>query len=249
MLFDTHCHLAMEDFDKDLDEVVKRAKEANVLNLCVIGTSPSDWEKSISIAERFGFISSLAFSPHDAKFLNNENFEKLKTLAHLDIVKAIGETGLDYHYFISSKEEQKRSFEKHIELAELNSLPLIIHSRESFSDTISILKGVKSKVVIHSFTYGIKEAEEFLKENFFISFSGIVTFKNSSKIQEAAKIVPSDKIFYETDAPYLSPVPHRGKRCEPAFVKETARFLSSIRGEDLKQFEEKSFNNASFFFY
>ncbi len=248
MLFDTHCHLAMEDFDNDLDEVVKRARDANVVNLCVIGTSPSDWEKSVSIAKRFGFICSLAFSPHDSKLLNDENFEKLKEFTNLKVVKAIGETGLDYHYFLSSKEEQIKSFERHIELAEKKSLPLIIHSRDSYLDTISTLKGVRTKVVIHSFTYGIKEAEEFLKEGFFISFSGIVTFKNSSLIQESAKIIPEDKILYETDAPYLSPVPHRGKRCEPAFVKETAQFLSTIRGEDVKIFEEKSSNNANLFF-
>lgn len=247
MLFDTHCHLAMDDFKDDLEDVVLRAKQNGVFMLTV-GTSPGDWEKSVDIKSKQKIAAALGFSPHDAKFLNEETLSLFKNLLKSGKIDAVGETGLDYHYFISSKEEQRVAFEKQIEVAEEMNLPLIIHSRDSFEDTLTILKSVKVPVLIHCFTYGIYEAEEFLKNGFYISFSGIVTFKNAEKIREAAKIVPDDKILVETDSPYLAPLPFRGRRCEPLFVKETALFLAKYLNKDENLFFEQTFQNGIKFF-
>lgn len=247
MLFDTHCHLAMDDFKNDLDDVVLRAKKNSVFMLTV-GTSPEDWQKSVEIKSKYEIPTALGFSPHDAKFLNEETFSLFKNLLKSANSSGVGETGLDYHYFISSKEEQKVAFEKQLEVAEEMNLPLIIHSRDSFDDTLTILKSVKVPVVIHCFTYGIYEAEEFLKNGFYISFSGIATFKNAEKIREAAKIVPDDKILVETDSPYLAPLPFRGKRCEPTFVKETALLLARYLNKNETLFCKQTFQNGIKFF-
>ncbi len=247
MLFDTHCHLAMDDFEKDLDGVISRAKNNNI-EMVTVAASPDEWGKSIEIAGKFNIFVALGFSPHDAKFLNEESTELLKKFLSTKRVSAIGETGIDYHYFISTKEEQIMAFEKQIIMAEEFNLPLIIHSRDSFDDTLALLKEVKVPVVIHCFTYGVKEAEEFLKAGFYISFSGIVTFKNADKIKEAAKIVPEDKMLIETDSPYLAPVPFRGKRCEPLFVKETAKFLAQFLSRNEEDFFQKTLDNSIMFF-
>jgi TatD DNase family protein len=247
MLFDTHCHLAMDDFANDLDDVVLRAKQSGVFMLTV-GTSPEDWQKSVDIKIKYEIPTALGFSTHDAKYLNKETLSLFTNLLKIGEPCAIGETGLDYHYFISSKEEQKAAFEKHIEIAEERTLPLIIHSRDSFEDTLSILKSVKVPVVIHCFTYGPYEAEKFLENGFYVSFSGIATFKNAEKVREAAKIVPDDKILVETDSPYLAPLPFRGKRCEPLFVKQTALFLAKYLNKDENLFFQQTLNNGLKFF-
>ncbi|MCX7829868.1 MAG: TatD family hydrolase [Acidobacteria bacterium] len=244
-IFDTHCHLAMDDFEKDLDNVVLRAEENSVLMLSV-GTSPLDWQKTIDIKDKYEIPIALGFSPHDAKLMNSESIALLREL--LKSACAVGETGLDYHYFISSQNEQLTAFESHIQIAEEINLPLIVHSRDSFEDTLTCLKGVKVPVVIHCFTYGAEEAEKFVKEGFFISFSGISTFKNAENIREAARIVPEDRILVETDAPYLSPLPYRGKRCEPLFVKETASFLARFFKKDEEQFFRQTLENGLNFF-
>lgn len=244
MLFDTHCHLSMNQFKNDITDVVERAKNKGVNLLNIIGTEPSEWQTCIDIARGFGFIASLAFSPHDAKLLNKENFNSLEYLLDENCVKGVGETGLDYHYFNSPKESQIASFEKHIELAERKKLPLIVHSRDAFDDTLSILKGIKTEVIIHCFTYGRDEAEKFILEGFYLSFSGIVTFNNSNRIQEAAKRVPIDKLLIETDSPYLSPIPYRGKRCEPSFLFETSKFLSKLKMMNFDEFSGKTTRNG-----
>lgn len=237
----------MDDFKNDLDDVVCRAKQNGILMLTV-GTSPKEWQKSIEIKNKYKIPAALGFSPHDAKHLTEETFSFLINLLKNGDLNAVGETGLDYHYLISSKEEQKVAFEKQIEIAEAMRLPLIIHSRNAFQDTLIMLKGVTVPVVIHCFTYSTYEADIFLKNGFYLSFSGIATFKNAEKIREAARIVPDDKILVETDSPYLAPLPYRGKRNEPLFVKETALFLAKYLNKDEKLFLFQTLNNGLKFF-
>lgn len=243
-VFDSHCHLAMKEFEVDVEEVIRRAKESGVQNMVTIGASPKDWAKTEEIALKHQLFSAFALSPHDAKMLNGgtkmELLDRLKNAG----AAAVGETGLDYHYFLSGREEQIKCFEEHITIAESMNLPLIIHSRDSFEEAISMLKTVKAPVIIHCFTYGKKEADTFLNFGFYISFSGIVTFKNAVEIQEAAKMVPLDRILVETDAPYLAPIPYRGKRCEPSYVAKTAEFLAGIRGIAPEEFFRTATNNA-----
>lgn len=229
-LIDTHCHLAMEELRSDIEGVLSRAGEAGVRQMVTVGTSPGDWRETARIASDFGLMSAFALSPHDAKLNNAGNMALLQEMLKTPEAVAVGETGLDYHYFLSSREEQIASFEEHIKLAESKKLPLIIHSRDSFEETLDVLLKASVPVIIHCFTYGAREAEAFVNAGFYISFSGIVTFPKASSIAEAAKKVPEERMLVETDAPYLAPVPFRGRRCEPAHVVETARFLAKIRG-------------------
>ena len=243
-LFDTHCHLAMEELRSDIEGVVARAKLAGVGRMLTVGTSPDDWRDTAKIASDFGLFSAFALSPHDAKLRAEENMAFLEEMLKTPEAAAVGETGLDYHYFLSSREEQIASFGEHIKIAESMNLPLIIHSRDSFEETLSMLKNVSVPVIIHCFTYGTKEAEAFLKEGFYISFSGIATFPKAAEIAEAARMVPEDRILVETDAPYLAPVPYRGKRCEPSFAAETAGFLARIRGAGEEELSSSMSDNA-----
>ena len=243
-LIDTHCHLAMEEFRSDIEGVVVRAKLAGVRQMVTVGTSPDDWRETARIASDFGLMSAFALSPHDARLKTKENTALLEEMLKTPETAAVGETGLDYHYYLSSREEQAASFEEHIKLAESMNLPLIIHSRDSFEETLSMLKNVSVPVIIHCFTYGAGEAEAFLREGFYISFSGIVTFPKAVAIAGAAKMVPGERILVETDAPYLAPVPYRGKRCEPVHALETARFLARIRGVEEEEFASVLAANA-----
>jgi TatD DNase family protein len=235
-LIDSHCHLAIKEFQNDLDDVVLRAKEKNVIDFITVGTSPEDWEETRKIAFQYKMRSAFALSPHDAKLWNTETEKELAGFLKSQGTSAVGETGLDYHYYLSSREQQISSFEGHVRLAEELGLPLIIHSRDSFQDTVSMLKNVKVPVIIHCFTYGVKEAESFLGEGFFLSFSGIATFNSADEIREAAKIAPMDRILVETDSPYLAPAPFRGKRCEPSYLYETARFIAGLKKIDFEEF-------------
>ncbi len=243
-LIDTHCHLAMEELRADIEGVVSRAGEAGIGQMVTVGTSPGDWRETARIASDFGLMSAFALSPHDAKLKSAGSMALLEEMLKTTEAVAVGETGLDYHYFLSSREEQIASFEEHIRLAESNKLPLIIHSRDSFQETLDVLRKVSVPVVVHCFTYGVMEAEAFLSEGFYISFSGIITFPKAGTIAEAAGMVPEDRILVETDAPYLAPVPYRGKRCEPAYAAETARFLARKRGTDQEEFSAVLCSNA-----
>lgn len=243
MLFDTHCHLAMEDFDEDLDKVIFRAKENNI-KILTVGTSPKDWKKTENISKKYDIVFAIAFSPHDAKYFSKENFNFFESFFSNKKIVAVGESGLDFHYFLSNKEDQIKVFEKQIEFAEQRRLPLIVHSRDSFKDTVAMLRGVKIPVVIHCFTYGPKEAEVFLENGFYLSYSGIVTFKSAEKIRETLNLIPLNKILVETDSPYLAPIPYRGKRCEPLFLKETAKFIANFIFIDEDYFFEQTFKNG-----
>lgn len=229
---DTHCHLEMEAFDADRDEVLERARSAGLEAVITVGSDLEGTRKGLSIARRYDFVyASAGVHPHDAKDFSDESGRILMELAKDEKVVAIGETGLDYHYDHSPRHIQRAVFERHLAIAADCGLPVIIHSREAQKDTMDILtRAGVARGVMHCFSGDSSMAEQALSMGLSISFAGPLTFKKSKRLQEIAAIVPDDYLLVETDAPYLSPEPLRGKRNEPANVLHTLRFLAGLRG-------------------
>lgn len=234
MLVDSHCHLDDRQFAGDLDAVIDRAAAAGVERMMAIGTGdgPADLETAIRLAERYPvFHATAGVHPHDAAKATPETFDRLRDLAAQESVLAIGEIGLDYHYDFSPRETQREVFARQLEVASGAGKPVVIHTREAWSDTIAILRErYAGGGIFHCFTGGPAEAQEALDLGFHLSFGGVLTFPKAEATRETARLAPLDRILVETDAPYLAPVPHRGKRNEPAFMVETVRKLAAIRG-------------------
>src|SRR5579885_60026 len=234
MLVDSHCHLDDSRFDADRDAVIERALAAGVARLVAIGTGegPPDLEAGIRLAERHECIyATVGVHPHDAAKATPETFARLRDLAQHPKVIAIGETGLDYHYDFSPPQTQKTVFLEQMRIAAETGKPVVIHTRQAWQATLEALReNWRGSGILHCFSGGPAEAEQALALGFYLSFGGIVTFPKAADVQEAARIAPSDRILMETDAPYLAPVPRRGKRNEPAFIVETARKLAGLRG-------------------
>jgi TatD DNase family protein len=229
---DTHCHLEMGQFDNDRDEVILRARDSGLEALITIGSDLESNTLALKIAEKYPFVyTSVGIHPHDSKDFNDKIRDDIIGWSKIDKVVAIGETGLDYHYDNSPREVQRRVFENHLELAKDLDLPAVIHSREARNDTLDILQrsGI-TKGVLHCFSGDEKMAEMAMMMGLHISFAGPVTFKKATDLQEIVKLIPDDYLLIETDAPYLSPVPFRGKRNEPSFIVHTARSIAEIRG-------------------
>jgi TatD DNase family protein len=235
-LIDSHCHLDFPEFAPEIDAVIARAKAAGVAKMVSISTRLSTFPNVRAIAEAHDDVyCSVGVHPHEAKEEGAEaSVEALIGLAAHPKVVGVGETGLDFYYEHSPREEQEAAFRAHIAASRDTGLPLIVHTREAEADTARILKDEMGKGaftgLIHCFTSSRQLAEIALDLGLYISFSGILTFKNADDLREIARIVPSDRILVETDAPYLAPVPYRGKRNEPAFVVQTARTLAELRG-------------------
>lgn len=235
MLVDSHCHLDFPEFAPELDAVVARAREAGV-GLCVsIGTTLEKFPQVRAVAERFDNVyCSVGIHPHEADKEPLSDIAPLVEFARHARVVGIGETGLDYYYEHSVREAQKQNFRLHIAAARELKLPLIVHTRDAEDDTIDILKDEMGKGtftgLIHCFTGTQKLADAALALGFCISVSGIATFKKSDDLRAVLKTVPLDRLLVETDAPYLAPIPHRGKRNEPAFVTHTAKVLADLKG-------------------
>lgn len=228
---DSHAHLAMEAFDPDREAVVARAKEAGVSTVVLIGTEPGDWGPTADEARRLGFPWTAGLHPHEASRWSEE--VRLGLAERLDSgAAAVGEVGLDYHYDLSPRALQRHAFEAQCALAAERGLPVVVHSRKAFEDTAEVLRSFGGSLggVIHCFTYGAAEAEAFLAMGFHLSFSGIATFPKAPEVREAARITPPERLLVETDAPYLAPPPHRGKRCEPAHAALVGRFLAEFLG-------------------
>jgi TatD DNase family protein len=235
MLVDSHCHLDFPDFAAELDQVVGRATAAGVTTLVTIGTRVRKFPQVRAVAERFDHVyCSVGTHPHNAHEEVDVTAEELVALTEHPKVVAIGEAGLDYHYDNSPPEAQAAGFITHIAAARTTGLPLVIHAREADADLAAILKAETEKgtfpAVLHCFSSGRALAETAITLGHYVSFSGILTFKNSQEIRDIARDLPADRILVETDAPYLAPPPHRGKRNEPAFVVHTADVLAEVRG-------------------
>jgi len=235
MLIDSHCHLNYKGLVEDQDAVIARARSAGITGMLNISTCASEWDAVIGTAARHPDIwATIGIHPHEADSHPDVDTEKLVGAAGHAKVIGIGETGLDYYYDHSDRARQKSSFRSHIAASRETGLPLIVHTRDAEEDTAHILteemeQGAYSGV-IHCFTASADFAEKALALGLYISLSGIVTFKNARDLQATAAEIPEDRLLVETDAPFLAPVPHRGKTCEPAYVADTLRFLADLRG-------------------
>jgi TatD DNase family protein len=235
-MIDSHCHLDDARFNDDRDAVIDRALAAGVTTMVSIGTGdgPPDIEVAVRIAEKYDCVkATVGVHPHDASKATPDTYQRLAELLKHPKVIGLGEIGLDYHYDHSPRDVQKAAFREQIEVAKSARRPIIIHTREAWEDTLSILDEHWAPAglpgIMHCFSGGVHEAEICLRLGFYISFAGVITFPKAVDLHDAAKIVPADRLLVETDAPYLAPVPHRGKRNEPAFVTHTAGRLAKLR--------------------
>jgi len=239
MLVDSHCHLDFPDFDADRDAIVDRARAAGVGTMVTISTRVKKFATIRAIAERYDRIyCSIGTHPHNAHEELDVTIDELVRTAADDKVVAIGEAGLDYHYDNSPRTAQREGFLRHIAAARITQLPLVIHAREADDDIGDILEAETGKgafpFLLHCFSSGARLAERALALGGYVSFSGILTFKRSDDIRAVAAAAPLDRLLVETDAPYLAPMPHRGQRNEPAYVRDTARVLAEVRGVNLE---------------
>ncbi len=234
MLVDSHCHLDDARFAEDLEAVIDRAAAAGVTRILSIGTGdgPPGIDCAVRIAERFESVrATIGVHPHDAAKVTPQTLDDLRALASHRKVVAFGEIGLDYHYDFSPREAQREVFAAQLALARELNLPIVIHTREAWDDTVDLLKRRWSGPgIMHCFTGTPEQAAEALALGLHLAFGGAVTFKTADQIREAARITPDDRLLLETDAPYMTPVPNRGKRNEPAMMTETVRKLTEVRG-------------------
>ncbi len=248
MLFDTHAHLNDEQYTEDLAEVIARAQEAGVTYLNVVGFDRQTIEKAMELIDRYDFIyASIGWHPVDAVDMTEGDLAWIEELAKHPKVIALGEMGLDYYWDKSPKDVQKDVFRKQIRLAKKVKLPIIIHNREATADIMEILKEEGAEEVggiMHCFSGSPETAKECIKMNFYISLGGPVTFKNAKKPKEVAEEVPLDMLLIETDCPYLTPHPYRGKRNEPAYVKLVAEQIAEIKGLTYEEVAQATQRNA-----
>jgi TatD DNase family protein len=246
-LVDSHCHLDDKQFDPDRNEVIARALAAGVERMMAIGTGdgPPDLEAALRLARQHAFIyATVGVHPHDAAKATPETFAAMEALATEPKVLAIGEIGLDYHYDFSPRDVQRDVFIRQLKLASRAGKPIVIHTREAWDDTLLVLREHWSgSGIIHCFSGGPEEARQALDLGFYLSFGGVLTFPKAEALREAARLAPEGRMLIETDAPYLAPVPKRGKRNEPAFMLETARRLAEVRGTTPERIAEVTAEN------
>lgn len=249
MLIDSHCHLDFPDFADQLADVVGRARERGVRRIITICTRVEKFDQVLAVTEQFEDVfCSVGTHPHNADEELHITAERLVELSAHPKVVAIGEAGLDYHYDKSARDAQKQSFLAHISAARATGLPLVIHARSADADMIDILVSETEKgsfpAVLHCFSSGAELAKVGVELGLYVSFSGIATFRNAQDIRDIAKNVPLDRILVETDAPYLAPVPHRGRTNEPSFVADTAASLAETLNLDVAELIEQTGANT-----
>ena len=247
--FDSHCHLDPMRYGAELPDVLARARAAGVVGMTVIGTRATDSEAAAELAAAHpGLVAAAGIHPNDAAEAEPDEWDRIVRLAESGRVAAVGETGLDWYRTTAPPELQRDYFDRHIRLAQRLGLPLVIHTRESIRDTLDTLHEAVARgplvPVLHSFTGAAAEAAEAVDLGCFLGFAGMVTFRSSAALREVAKTVPLDRLLIETDSPFLTPEPFRGKRNEPANVVHTARCLALARGEPLDAFAAATTANA-----
>jgi TatD DNase family protein len=250
MLIDSHCHLNYPGLVENQQAVMARARAAGVGRMLAIGTKQAEWAEVQALADQEADVfCTVGIHPHEAEKHPDFGVAELLHAAQHSRSIGIGETGLDYHYDHSPRDQQQTHFRAHIIAARQTGLPLIVHTRNAEDDTIQIMKEEMGQGaytgVIHCFTASKAFAEEALALGFYISMSGILTFKSAKDLQETAKTIPLDRLLIETDSPYLAPIPMRGRPCEPAFVAHTNAFLANLRGETAEKMAE--ITSANFF--
>lgn len=239
MLTDSHCHLNYKGLVEDQAAVLERARAAGVSRMLNISTRASEWEAVLATADREPDVwATIGIHPHEADAHPDVDVQRLVDGAKADRIVGIGETGLDYYYDHSDRARQQESFRVHIRAARETGLPVIVHTRDAEEDTAAILRQEMGNGrfggVIHCFTASDAFADVALDLGLYISLSGIVTFRNARELQATAARIPEDRLLIETDSPFLAPIPHRGKPCEPAFVADTARFVADLRGTSVE---------------
>ncbi len=251
MLFDSHAHLDHKKFDVDRDRLIESLPKHDVDYVCNVGADIESSRASVALADKYDHVYAIiGIHPHTADTMTPEVLEELKELAKHPKVVAIGEIGLDYYYDNSPRDIQMMAFRMQIQLAKQLDLPIVIHSRDATKDTFDTLKELATDypVLMHCYSDSVEVAREYLKLGFHISLAGPVTFKNARVPIEVAEEVPLDRLLIETDCPYLTPEPHRGKRNEPMFVKHTAKKIAEIKGVTLEEVAAATKENAMKFF-
>jgi TatD DNase family protein len=249
-LIDSHCHLNYDGLVERQQEVLESARDRGVAGFLNISTRQREWREIIALAEQEPDVwASVGVHPHEADAHPDLGAAALVEASSHQRVIAIGECGLDYYYDKSDRDAQRERFQAHIDAARETGLPLVIHTRDAEDDTAEILSAAVREGgvtgVLHCFTGSAELARKGLDLGFYVSLSGIVTFKNAQDLQDTAKWLPADQMLVETDSPFLAPVPHRGQKCEPAFVADTAAFVASLRGEDPERLADMT--TANFF--
>ncbi|PYQ29313.1 MAG: hydrolase TatD [Acidobacteria bacterium] len=237
---DSHCHLTMSNADANL----AAARAVGVRGFVVPGTNLEDALPAISVAQKNADVwAAVGFHPHDSKDCDDAAFAEIETLARDERVVAVGECGLDYHYDHSPRDVQRAVFERHIALAKSLDKPIIVHNRESTDDMVAILAKSGARGILHSYTQSLDVAKQLIDLGYYISFSGIVTFRSAESLREVARALPHDRVLIETDTPYLAPVPFRGRDNEPAYVVKVAELLATLWNVPLERVAEQTTSN------
>jgi len=248
MLIDSHAHLEMPDFKKDLDEVIQRAKDSGVAYIFTVGTEEKDWGRALEIADAHSSVFAiLGVHPHNAKEIDDQTYPNLKRLCQKEKVKAYGEIGLDFFRNLSPREVQLKGFGEQIGLAKELGLPIVVHDREAHQETLEILRSERAEEcggMIHCFSGDYKMAKECLDMGFYISVSGAISFKNAEGLKGVIGRLPLESLVVETDAPFLAPVPFRGKRNEPSYVRYSAKIVAEVKKVSFEKVTEVTTQNA-----
>ncbi len=248
MLIDSHAHLEMPEFKKDLEAVIQRAKASGVEYIFTVGTEKKDWSRALEIAHSHSSIYAiLGVHPHNAKEIDDQTYPVLKELCKNEKVKAYGEIGLDFFRNLSAPDIQLKRFREQVELAKELGLPIVVHDREAHQETMEILKSERAEEcggVIHCFSGDYEMAKVCMDMGFYISIPGSITFKNAESFREIVKKIPLGSLLVETDAPFLTPEPFRGKRNEPSYVRYTAQRMAEIKKVSLEKVAEATSENA-----
>ncbi len=253
-LIDTHAHLTFSELEENIDAVVARSIDAGVTSWITVGTDPDQVKKVLALVPKYdNMYAALGFHPHEANQIAPGDLEFLKETAAAEKVVAIGETGLDFHYDHSPRDVQKKIFRKHLQIASEINLPVVVHTRQAFEESMEILDeftGRLKKVVIHCYSGTAEQTKLILDRGYYISFTGIVTFKKTDETRQAAKLVPLDRLMIETDCPFISPEPVRNQRpCEPAMLVHTAKKIAEVKEMDLQEFAEAVTATSKQFFH